>query len=290
MGANEQLVSLDMVPKSRSETRSPSPLKRKLDQQTPEQQFVDARATPFTQRKRRQSRSLSSDVESDADAIRAESLSATAVTARPSKALSRQESSQLRNSSATSQLPGSESDSESDDEAPEAISNSKSAKTVQAAEKLRVDALTRLAEIERDRRREKDRKLREQRDKSKQAIPTEHFSSTIIDDEQETPEITRKSLPRLLPDSILNALPEPSSSQISTNNVRPPTSQHKKFDIKQEPATIKKVGSRTIHVLSKQARTLAPKKVASTSNTKSQWLYQRGQHTLNRRPIKKPLV
>lgn len=311
MDANEKLISLETAP--RAATRSPSPRKRKLDQETPEQKFVDARATPFTQRKR-QSTSLSQLVpnqdtpaeegyETADDAVTESNGSSRTLVESPINGPI-QSSRDVPDLILGQQLVASDeqnnSDSESDDEAPEAISNIKGAQTAKAIQEAKDLVLHRRAEEAREKRKRKDEKLREQR-KTQKAVATTGFAETTIAEEEEEEvagesggaielqkSSSRPSIPRILPDEVLNA-PVASTNTVSVAPQAVPASSHVRFEPKKELTFLNK-GPLSVQLLRKQRNDLAPKKSASVSNTKSQWLYRRGSSMTDRRPVRKPLA
>ncbi|CCG81371.1 Putative uncharacterized protein [Taphrina deformans PYCC 5710] len=298
MGANEQLVSLETMTPPGSFSRSPSPKKRRLSlEDTPEQTFVDARATPFAKRERRIS---------DSSPVRVNKSTKTSNSSERNSAASRN----------TVNKDDSEDES-SDDEAPEAISNANTAQTAKLSEAARREASQKQALEEREKRRAKDVKLRAQKEATKRAtLPKESEQGVSeIAGEQSTVEnvdesaggiedadeedgnakdiakVKRQHLPRLLPDEILNAPQAPISlhgAGHESSSLLMPV-KHTRFEIKKEVTTVKD-GALTVQLLKRQRKDMAPKQTASVANTKNQWLYQRGQHSSNRRPIRKPLA
>lgn len=287
-GPGETLVSLETV-------KSPSPRKRKLDQETPDQKFVDARATPFEQRTQTGTRwtRIGSDLdsieghESVVDAIAESDVDVVtpSLAARPPTAQT--DTNSLRIASLDEDV----SDSDEDD-APEVISNLEGAKTAKAVEENRLQTLRDQDEKGRERRRQREARLQEQRKakRAKTIVPNSAEGSGPSAEQKEdrlSTEDARLPMPRFLPEEILHAAPSAeATSSDSLVHMRP---SHQRFEPKKEQRSVQK-GPLTVQVLTKARRDLAPKQVASIANTKAQWLYQRGQNKVMRRPIKKPLA
>lgn len=305
MGADEQLVSLETV--TRKSTRSPSPKKRRLDQDTPEQKFVDARATPFEQRKRQglsssrlassQGTTIEDGYETAEDEVTDSVGSSNTLVESPITASNRSSKAVSKDSSKQQPLVVSDMDatdeSGSDDEAPEAISNIKGAETAKAIQDAKDLVVRQRAEEVRDKRKRRDEKLREQRKTPKSGAPAEPVEPLIeesaeAEDGEAVNKLSRPSIPRLLPDEVLNAPIAPRGPLMEASEAQP-TSSHTRFEPKKELSAMQK-GPLFVQVLKGRRKDLAPKKSASVSNTKSQWLYQRGKNITDRRPVRKSLA
>lgn len=283
VSTRRSLVSLGVA--SHTETRSngvnvntPSPKKRKFDD-TPEQRFVDARATPFAQRKR--DPSLSSEELSDSvESVEVEQSATTAMAGTKS----------------STTISDSNDSNDSDDEAPEAVSNVTSARDAKLSQIAQKELLKSQASESKQKRRMRDEKFKTQKTELRRAQKSDTDAALAEDDtvplkrsSEPSPKITRKVIPRMLPDEILNA---PQISAVYTGVEVPQqlarASNHIKFEPKKEKTVLHK-GPLTVRLLKKQRKDLAPKQAPSAANTKNQWLYQRGAHNANRRPVRKPL-
>ncbi len=189
MDPSETLLTLEDVPKSRK-TKSPSPKKRKIDPETPTtDQFVDARATPFTQRKKSKHIDLTEGETQDeeayetadeetTDSIGSSSNTSHTLQASPvstdiitntatqvmldglrlpsSTNIGRKDQLELEIHTTNGQRASAPDldhasthtdgyENESDNEAPDAVSNVKVAEVTKAAESARLDSLKRFA-------------------------------------------------------------------------------------------------------------------------------------------------
>lgn len=298
---NEQLVSLETVLRKQF-TRSPSPKKRKLDEDTPNQKFEDARGTPFAQRansSRPVKKNLSSNngeeeyetADERMTEVAAEvlddqlSIAKSIVLDKPAE-----DPSEVADSVDLSESQHSDPD---DDDAPEVISNVAGALAAKALEASKLDAIRTQTEEIRERRRKREQKLRAQQlvkeklSAAPLATPEEEGPAPPDSDEEAPKSGLRTIVPRLLPDEILNSVQVVQNDSAVVGEAK--ESNHQRFEPKKEHLSMQK-GPLTVRVLKRQRRDLAPVQVASVANTRNQWLYQRGQNKTVRRMIKKPLV
>jgi hypothetical protein len=199
----------------------------------------------------------------------------------------------------TRSLSISEDDSD-EDAAPEAISNKAQASRAKAQRNAEVASAKREQEEVKRKRQARDTVLKLQKEKAKTARKPDAVSEVAqgtqeeASDEEQSKALPKKQvIPRMLPDEILNAAPTslPASVTAMPNQPqaiqRPAQAKHKRFD--KEVTNIKR-GGVLIKKLAQQRTDLAPKRNASTANTKHQWLYTRNAELKGRRPIKKALV
>ncbi|ORY84962.1 hypothetical protein BCR37DRAFT_391679 [Protomyces lactucae-debilis] len=197
-------------------------------------------------------------------------------------------------------VSGESDDSDDEDDAPEAVSNKVQADQVKAHEDAVATTLKRKEDEAKRKRQARNAALKKQKDQSKaskrpSAPSLPQASIEGLEEEDSATQATPKkqAIPRFLPDEILNAAPiavQPPSEQV-TSMQKEHRSQsqavHKRFD--REVTQVKR-GNVLVKKLAKQRTDLAPKRNATTANTKHQWLYARNADAKGRRPLKKPLM
>lgn len=297
------LLSLETVASKNHATPSVPSKKRKFESETPDQKFVDARGTPFTQRassKRTSLRLLPLNDENEeqndddenyetADELNDDLEISEGATAHADIGHSEKIEDVQSEQTDSDELP-SEGPSDSDEDAPEAISNVDGALAAKAKEAARMDLLRKQEADARERRRNREQKLQEQQSSKRRKMESGDQQTSVIEmDDPSEPDNNKgrkKLIPRLLPDEILYNV---QSIEKTPSEPRSKVSTHKRFEPKKETTSIQK-GALLVKVFQQQRTDLAPKKSASTANTKNQWLYQRGQNKTLRRPTKKPLA
>lgn len=185
------------------------------------------------------------------------------------------ESFQALGNTLLNDIPASSNEA-SDDEAPQAIANDQIQASIVATDSRRSAELKILQASAASKRRERDERLKKQ----KQLRKVNDGTIATADTAAQVTESTQ--LPRFLPDEVLQAqLGHVGYAQEVAG------SRHKVFESEEIPSVIQK-GPLSVSVVSVSRNDLAPRAKESTQETKNSWLYKRGGD--RRRPLKNALV